>query len=231
MLWKMTTKNSAGKCLFSAQVAVVALILTTTTALADIQHRYSFNNDGMAEDSVGLAHGTLMNGATVAGGLVTLTGGAGQGAQHVSLLADGANGINIAGYSALTIELWATHVSNGGGGGNPSNTWSRYFDFGSHNIIDQDPPNMDPAEGGNAGNSIFLTEDVGNVAGAAQRMAISNVDLSTIPSQSGFSNEQNTTFIGPESSINVEHHVVGVFDEATDTMSVYLDGLFDNPKQ
>lgn len=219
MLWKTQTKNSAGKCFFSAQLAVVALILTTTTALADIQHRYSFNVDGQAEDSVGDADGTLMNGATVSGGLVTLAGGAaGQAGQHVALLADGANGINIAGYSALTVEIWATHNANTG------NTWSRYFDIGSHNIIDQDPPNMDPAEGVNAGNSIFLTADAGGAA-VAQRLAISNVDLSTIPSQSGFNNEQSTTFTGPEAAALVEHHVVATFDEALDTMTIYLDGL------
>ncbi len=44
-------------------------------AQAGIIHRWSFNTAGQAEDSVGSSHGTLVNGATVAGGQVTLTNG------------------------------------------------------------------------------------------------------------------------------------------------------------
>ena len=212
MLLKITTRSLCG-------LAVAGLVLANATAYADIAHRYSFN-DGTANDSVGLAHGTLLNGATVSGGLVTLTGGSGQAAQHVSLLASGANGINIAGYSALTVELWATHNSNTG------NNWSRYFDFGSHNIIDTDPPNMDPGEGTNAGNSIFMTPDrFGDADTSAQSFRISNVNLATIPSQSGFNAEQGTTFNGAEAIAGVEHHVVATFDEATNRMAMYLNGV------
>lgn len=39
-----------------------------------LAHRWSFNNDGQAEDSIGSADGTLFNGATVSGGKLTLDG-------------------------------------------------------------------------------------------------------------------------------------------------------------
>jgi hypothetical protein len=202
----------------TAFVAVAGLMLAGMTADAAIRHRYSFGTDGLAEDSVGMADGTLMNGATVSGGELRLTdtGMNGQAAQHLSLLADGANGINIAGFNALTVEMWATTTN--------TNNWVRYFDIGSHNIIDQDPPNMDPAEGGFAGNSIFATVDAGGAN--TIRLAISNVDLSNIPSQAGFDDEQRVNVTPAlQSPENVEHHIVFVFDDPNDAMQIYLNGL------
>ena len=47
-----------------------------TSTEAGIIHRWSFNTDAMAEDSVGTAHGTLVNGAMVTGGQLVLTNAA-----------------------------------------------------------------------------------------------------------------------------------------------------------
>lgn len=79
--------------------AVAVLFGMASVCDAAITHRYSFASD--ASDSVGTAHGTLENGATVSGGELILGGGA----QHASLPGPT---IGINGYSAATLELWLT---------------------------------------------------------------------------------------------------------------------------
>ncbi len=66
---------------------------------ADLVHRYRFDTD--ASDSVGSAHGTLMNGAMVSAGQAVLDGSD----DFIDL--PGA-AIAIPAYSALTLELWST---------------------------------------------------------------------------------------------------------------------------
>jgi hypothetical protein len=80
-----------------------------------IIHRYSFDTNG--NDSVGTAHGTLKNGATVAGKALTLSGGLNGG------YLDLPNGLASA-LTNATFEAWLTWA---GGGGD----WQRIFDFGS----------------------------------------------------------------------------------------------------
>jgi hypothetical protein len=81
---------------------------------AAILHRWSFNVDGSAEDSVGWADGSLVNGAAVAGGQVFLSGGV--MAPYVSLPAHGAGGININTLADVTISAWYTGPSFDPGG-------------------------------------------------------------------------------------------------------------------
>lgn len=85
---------------FVAFLAAVALVSSANAALL---HRYSFNGD--ANDSVGTANGTLMNGATISGGaLVTAAGGSqwgGTGA-YCALDPSAVSGIN----GAFTVEGW-----------------------------------------------------------------------------------------------------------------------------
>ena len=58
------------------RIAVIALLLVSTglatAQTAGLMHRYSFTVD--ANDSIGAAHGTLMNGATIANGALNLDG-------------------------------------------------------------------------------------------------------------------------------------------------------------
>ncbi|HOQ04001.1 MAG TPA: DUF1080 domain-containing protein [Anaerohalosphaeraceae bacterium] len=63
-----------------------------------LRHRYSFTSD--ASDSVGTAHGTLMNGASVSGGQVICDGVD----DYVNLPAAT---IAVNTYSAITLELWS----------------------------------------------------------------------------------------------------------------------------
>ena len=58
--------------LFAAFLAAVALVSSVN---AQLLHRYSF--DGNANDSVGTANGTLLNGAAVSGGALVTNGGNG----------------------------------------------------------------------------------------------------------------------------------------------------------
>ena len=87
---------------------------------ADVTHRYSFN-DGNANDSIGTANGTLMNGAKVSGGnLVLANNGVNMNpatGQYVSLPANILHARNFA------IESWFTW-----NGGNP---WQRILDLGN----------------------------------------------------------------------------------------------------
>ncbi len=54
-------------------LVAVALLATAGSARAALVHRWSFD-DGTANDSVGTAHGTLYNGATISGGQLHLDG-------------------------------------------------------------------------------------------------------------------------------------------------------------
>jgi len=87
-------------------VAWMGLMTSYDVSQADILHRWSFNVDGSAEDSVGSADGSLINGASVAGGQVFLSGGV--MAPYVSLPASGVGAININTLPNVTISAWYT---------------------------------------------------------------------------------------------------------------------------
>jgi Concanavalin A-like lectin/glucanases superfamily len=87
-----------------------------TTLKAALVHRYSFNGVGtVATDSVGTAHGTIINAELHGDGSLELAGGTTD--QYVDL----PNGI-VKSLSNATFEAWVTWSSCGG--------WERVFDFG-----------------------------------------------------------------------------------------------------
>jgi hypothetical protein len=89
---------------------------TLCTVKAALIHRYSFNGSGTAvTDSVGNAHGTVVNGLLSGNGDINIRDGADE---YVDL----PNGI-IRSLTNVTIESWFRW--DGGGG------WQRFFDFGS----------------------------------------------------------------------------------------------------
>ncbi len=92
------------------------------TSNAGVTHIYTFN-DGTANDLIGGANGTLVNGASVSGGkLVLANNGVNTSpatGQYVSLPA------NILGTRNFTLETWFTF--NGG------NAWQRLLDLGNSN--------------------------------------------------------------------------------------------------
>ncbi len=88
------------------------------TAQADLTHKYTFN-DGTANDSVGTAHGALINGATVSvGGQAAL-----DGLDDYVDLPGPTIAINT--YTDTTFEAWFTI--------NAQPNWIRLFDFGDTN--------------------------------------------------------------------------------------------------
>ncbi|MGC3961302.1 MAG: lamin tail domain-containing protein [Verrucomicrobiota bacterium] len=94
------------------QGVAAASWLGLSLSAATLEHRYSFTAD--ASDSVGAAAGTLLGGATIAGGGVVLDGSSG----YVDL----PNGI-LTNLTSATFEIWLTD--------NGSGSWSRIFDFGN----------------------------------------------------------------------------------------------------
>ncbi|MBI5387134.1 MAG: cadherin-like domain-containing protein [Verrucomicrobia bacterium] len=99
-------------------VVVTSLVatLTVVNAANSLTHRYSFTSD--ANDSVGTAHGTLLNGATITNNMVQLVAA---NTNYVEL-----PGHLIDGYPALTMEFWIDVGVNG--------NWARVYDFGDQNI-------------------------------------------------------------------------------------------------
>ncbi len=88
---------------------------------AVIEHRYSFNSD--ANDSVGSAHGILMNAAAIGGGEVVLPNATVLGSGDASgAYVDLPNNI-VTNLTAVTFEAWVTD--------NGSANWGRLFDFGN----------------------------------------------------------------------------------------------------
>ena len=107
-----------------ATVAVTSApaTLTVQSPTTTLRHRYSFSETSgqQVTDSVGTAHGTLLNGGSFADGQLTLEGGPiGDIGPYVDL----PNGL-VTGLGAdATIEMWITHRD-------PAVVWSRIFDFG-----------------------------------------------------------------------------------------------------
>lgn len=97
---------------FSCVLGTCFLSLTSTTSAATLLHRYSFISN--ADDSIGAAHGVLMNGATISGGALALNG--------VGAYLDLPNGL-VSTLTNATFETWITDWGSG--------TWSRIFDFGN----------------------------------------------------------------------------------------------------
>jgi len=103
----------------SILVALMVCCALPLAGYAQLTHRYSFN-DGTANDSVGGANGTLMNGATVSGGQLQLINNGSNNptsGEYVNLPSD------ILNTKAFTVEAWATEQSNV--------AWQRILDLGN----------------------------------------------------------------------------------------------------
>lgn len=78
---------------------LLVFVFSLGSAPGALRHRYSFTSD--ASDSVGIAHGTFLNGAYVSGGQVIC-----DGADDYVNLPAAAIAVNT--YTAITLELWST---------------------------------------------------------------------------------------------------------------------------
>jgi hypothetical protein len=122
----------------------LVVLFSASVSQAAVTHLYTFN-DGTANDSVGAVNGTLVNGASVAGGKLLLanngTNTDPSTGQYVSLSA------NILNTRNFSLEVWFT--SNGG------DAWQRILDLG----------NKDPANPNNGKGFIILTNNGGSCLG------------------------------------------------------------------
>ena len=146
-----------------AGTAAVAILTGVTPAYGALTHKYTFN-DGTANDSVGAAHGTFVNGPTVTfDGQVDLDGVN----DYVSLPGPT---IAINTYSAVTLETWFTmDVAQG---------WQRIYDFG-----DTSPDNLgrnyifySPSSGPGDHRAVISDADPGYLS---EELAVGGPTLST----------------------------------------------------
>ncbi len=128
-------------------------------------------------------------------GTATVSGGALQ-LDGAGYAALDSNSIAISGFSEVTMEAWWSHDSQA--------NWGRVFDFGDTN-------------GSGMGRNYLFYSPVGDPGGdAAQYAAISDADP-------GFNNED---FINlPGKLANGAYHMALTFNNATDTMTLFIDGV------
>jgi hypothetical protein len=183
-------------------VSAASVVVTAAPARGALTHRYSFN-DGTANDSVGGANGTLVNGATVAGGRLVFDPAVNNGTntdpatgQYVSLP------YNILHTRAFTVEAWFT---NGGG-----SAWQRVLDLG--NSI----PNPSPPPVGNIGHGFILlttSNGLGNPIGQVSIDSWGNLKDSDF----AISNSPLT--------VGVEHQLVYTHDPDAQLTRLFVDGV------
>jgi hypothetical protein len=166
-----------------------------------LAHRYSFNGTGtVATDSIAAANGNIMGGsnATLSGGYVNLSGDL--GARYTSEGYVQLPSNLLTPLTNATLEVWVTWRGTGSSGGR---LWQRFFDFGNQ-----------VASGSEliGGTYLFLTPN-------ATSSGLSRVTFST----NGSANE---TFLNSVRTfpLNAQAHVVVVADDASDTLSLYLNG-------
>lgn len=127
----MQTYFCSGKGTFLPPMALFTAILTIWAWGGDhlvhaaLLHRWSF--DGNADDSVGAAHATLYNGASISGGWLILANTGTSNDPAINQYASLPIGSTIAGLTDMTIETWFLW-----GGGN---NWQRVWDFGQNTAL------------------------------------------------------------------------------------------------
>ncbi len=177
----------------AACFAIVTAWLACSPAQAVVKHRYLFN-DGTANDSVGAANGTLLNGAAVANGRVTL-----DGTDDFVSLDSATIGINT--YTSLSLEAWISS--------SPSNLnrWTMVAALGQ--------TNTDGTLGTcfNCGYNYLMMQPTRAPGGEGSRVAIS---AGTFDMESGVTNG------GTDIADGLLHQMVMTLDATT--ITYYLDG-------
>src|SRR5688500_17116201 len=185
----------------------LALLSAATVARAELTHRYSFN-DGTADDSVGAAHGLLVNGASVSGGQLVFDPAVNNGfnispatGQYVDLPN------NIARTRALTLEAWTTYR------GGPA--WQRIADFGNIEEGTELLPSNKTTVGYFGKGFIMLTPSNGNGHPIAQI------------SVNSWGGSDDTDFVGATQRLpqNVEQHIVFSHDPDARVDALYVNGV------
>ena len=184
---------------------VLGGLMAAASARAAMIHQYTFN-DGTANDSIGGANGTLVNGASVQNGKLVFDPAINNGfntdpqsGQYVDLPA------NIAHTRAMSLEVWFTW-----GGGN---SWQRIVDFGN-STAGRLPPTDFSATGYTGGGFIILTPSNGN-GGLLGQISINSW---------GGSADTDYTATTDHLVIRTQHHLVFTHDPDAAMQAIYLDG-------
>jgi hypothetical protein len=211
------TRRPTKSRLLTAMSLVVFALLLTSDAQAALKHRYSFTTN--ANDSVGTAHGTVVDAGTTpnfnfVGGQLDLTANAGNGSNNITedAYVDLPNGImsgavNSGTAGAITFEFWATVATQ--------RTWQRFGDFGTSDGGE----NMAP--GGANSQYVLITPNSGRFA--------NGLEITNHPASNAA--EPNVGLNGPF-PLNSQQHVVAVYDHnntsggtnPNGTMTMYLNG-------
>ena len=185
----------------------LALLLLPAAARASLTHRYSFN-DGTANDSVGNAHGVLVNGPTVVDGVLVFSPTTNDGVninpatgQYVDLPN------NIARTRALTIETWTTWR-----GGRP---WQRIADFGN-NEWNQEIPPTDKTTVGTFGKGFIMLTPSNGLGNPIAQISVNSW---------GGTNDTDLAVANQPLPLDTELHIVFTHDPNSTS---YLDALYVN---
>ena len=200
---------------------VAAGTMTVSSAQAQLQHRYTFSDlDGLT-DSVGNADGTAVGDVAVAGGYVLVNQLDGDPPRdgRVDLLSNGASGININTYSAVTIEFWA--IPNCADPAvcsiNPNDNFSTTLGFGStYGPPDLPAPEVGPT-GAGADYIIMQTHRAFDFNESRAAIAVTTQETLGAPWLA------ETGVNGPEHQDQAEHHYAAVIDSTT--LTYYVDGV------
>jgi hypothetical protein len=175
---------------------------TLCTLRAALLHRYTFDGTGTSvTDSIGTAHGTVMNAQLSGNGTVVLAGGSTD--QYVDL----PNGI-IKQLTNATFEAWVTW--NGGG------AWQRIFDFGDSS----------GAEGtrSQASTTLYLTPQAMMVASfPGPPVMVVGFKRSDVTS----ANETHVIASQAMATAMIVH-VALVIDDTNNQMTLYKNGAFES---
>jgi hypothetical protein len=200
------------------RVVASGLVLACASAAeAALKNRYSFTTN--ANDSVGVAHGTVVDAGTTpnhtfAGGQIDLSANTGQGSNSITedAYVDLPNGVfssavNAGTNGAITLEFWATVATQ--------RTWQRFGDFGTSNGGENTSPS------GTTSQYALVTPNSGRFMNGLE---ITNHPATNVA-------EPNVGVNGPFPT-GTEQHVVAVYDHTNTsggtnpngTMSLYLQG-------
>lgn len=185
---------------------------------ATIAHRYSFNeapDSPQAKDSVGAAHGTVVNLSTGTPGVNNFDGsgqlvmvGAGNAQTPASAFVDLPNGL-VSSRTSLTIEGWVTW------NGPVGSSWQRILDFGMSSGLEDPPGSGNWAEDvvGNPGRAyMFVTPRSG---ANTYRFAIKEGTAAETPVLDG----------GAAFAVGVETHFAVVYDYPAGVVRLYRNGV------
>ena len=188
------------------------LLATAGSARAGLTHRYSFD-DGTANDSVGTAHGVVVNGAPVAGGRIDFNANTGQPAQSLSTAQYVDLPNQIARTPALTLETWATY--RGGG------VFQQIASFGTGTAGEIQPGQAVPPYLGRE--YVALIPAAGVSSGSPTSGTAWGTIRSEIP-PSGAPREEAVASPGAL-ALNREYHIAYAVDYPNRTAALYLDGV------